>query len=468
MGEAISVLKQTLKLNPKSDVSWNNLGYAYLHEHRYIDAIKCLQEALKIDPKYAAAYNNLSHTYFGLGKFAEAIYYADIAIKLDPEKKLYADNREAILQNLKDGKKVLEKVKKLMQLMQHYSISFEQASAVLEMSHLHEVSKNPITAEFSKILSQGVVMQEFSLALFPMLTLKETKRVWDVIELERQKILFETHATVGFNFNKEGKVDEAIPQFKEALKLNPASDVVWNNLGFAHMAKHEFQTAIDCLQKALQYDPKYAVAYNNLAIAYNGLNKVVEAVYYMDHAIRFTDSKKETYKKYRDHFLKQSGNKAEILKTVEKLKHLTNKYAISLDQACLVLNELDAIKKDPSLTEIKDANGDALIFQPRTRAGVEIDSHLMAIIENEYNEFLKVTAFKKDYFQNYNSTFFKNPLSKMKRKLEKDEIFDMEQIEQHAAQYTDSRTAQVLKMFSPKPKEKIQIETPKSGSGLVF
>jgi protein O-mannosyl-transferase len=78
--------------------------------------------------------------------------------------------------------------------------------------------------------------------------------------------------------SSEKRFDEAIPYFRESIRLSPTSVSAYNNLGFALAAKGQTSTAIAAYQSALQLDPQQASAHNNLGNALSDLGKIDEAV----------------------------------------------------------------------------------------------------------------------------------------------------------------------------------------------
>ena len=65
-----------------------------------------------------------------------------------------------------------------------------------------------------------------------------------------------------------GDSREAITGFSELLRLDPNDAEAYNNLGFARIELGEFQDAIESLQRALELKPDYADARYNLARAF--------------------------------------------------------------------------------------------------------------------------------------------------------------------------------------------------------
>jgi tetratricopeptide (TPR) repeat protein len=72
------------------------------------------------------------------------------------------------------------------------------------------------------------------------------------------------HNNLGVAFSEEGRFDEAIPYYLQAIKLDRVYSDPWSNLAVAYSVKSEDDKAIAALQEALRIFPNYPEAYNNL------------------------------------------------------------------------------------------------------------------------------------------------------------------------------------------------------------
>jgi len=85
---------------------------------------------------------------------------------------------------------------------------------------------------------------------------------------------------------KEGKPEQAIAEFQQALEIAPSSVVAQANLAYAYERHGQTQAAIDAYRKVLTLDPDHALARNNLAtlLSRNGLYD--EAIAELEEAVR--------------------------------------------------------------------------------------------------------------------------------------------------------------------------------------
>jgi tetratricopeptide (TPR) repeat protein len=82
--EAITELKDAVRLDPQSALPHNGLGIAYDRLERYSEAIAEYQAAIRLDPRFATPHSNLGDTYSSLERYDEAILEFKAAIRLDP------------------------------------------------------------------------------------------------------------------------------------------------------------------------------------------------------------------------------------------------------------------------------------------------------------------------------------------------------------------------------------------------
>jgi Flp pilus assembly protein TadD/4-amino-4-deoxy-L-arabinose transferase-like glycosyltransferase len=91
---------------------------------------------------------------------------------------------------------------------------------------------------------------------------------------------------LGANLLDQGKLDEAIHQFQEAVRVNADSAEAHYCLGFALGKKGQTDEAIRQFQEALRLKPNYPEAHNNLGIALGRIGQTDEAIRQFQEATR--------------------------------------------------------------------------------------------------------------------------------------------------------------------------------------
>ena len=78
-------------------------------------------------------------------------------------------------------------------------------------------------------------------------------------------------------YHLEGDLDDAVREFKEAVKLEPREPVFWNNLGTAYRSKRDYRAALDALATATSLAPSMVDPYYNRGEIYSALGRNEEA-----------------------------------------------------------------------------------------------------------------------------------------------------------------------------------------------
>lgn len=71
--EAIGFFEKSLRMNPKDDQAWNDMGLAFTQGDEYEKAIDCFEEALKINPQRDDTWSNKGYAFELLSNFGGSI-----------------------------------------------------------------------------------------------------------------------------------------------------------------------------------------------------------------------------------------------------------------------------------------------------------------------------------------------------------------------------------------------------------
>lgn len=92
----------------------------------------------------------------------------------------------------------------------------------------------------------------------------------------------------------QGKPDEALPNYQQALRLFTPQDrnldklLAYNNLGLLYMQKKNFDSALHYYKKILTIDPKFNFAFYNIGITYLHIKKdTATFLQYLDKALGY-------------------------------------------------------------------------------------------------------------------------------------------------------------------------------------
>ena len=88
----------------------------------------------------------------------------------------------------------------------------------------------------------------------------------------------EAHYNLGVALKAQGKLEEAIAEFRAAIRLKPDYAEAHSNLGIALRAQGKLEEAIAEYRAAIRLKPDNAEAHDNLGIALEDQGKLEEAV----------------------------------------------------------------------------------------------------------------------------------------------------------------------------------------------
>jgi superkiller protein 3 len=89
--------------------------------------------------------------------------------------------------------------------------------------------------------------------------------------------------------SEQGKLEEAIAAYQQAIQLDPKDATPYNGLGNALSEQGKLEEAIAAFQQAIQLDPKDALPYNGLGIALYKQGKLEEAIAAYQQALNLPD-----------------------------------------------------------------------------------------------------------------------------------------------------------------------------------
>lgn len=120
--------------------------------------------------------------------------------------------------------------------------------------------------------------------------IKPKNKMISVAELQEVPKAAKKHYEKGLKLAKEGKSQEAIALFQEAVKLFPDYLLALNKLGEQYMALNQLAEAEAALGRAIAVDSKFSVARINLGILLVNLKRFDEAIEHLEAANRLDET----------------------------------------------------------------------------------------------------------------------------------------------------------------------------------
>ena len=103
------------------------------------------------------------------------------------------------------------------------------------------------------------------------------------------------HSAFGLALFDEGKTQEAMDHYNQALSINSEYAGVYSNRGNAYAKLGQYQRAIEDYNEAIRLMPKYAPAYVNRGLSYARLSRLDQAIDDYNEAIRLKPTYIEAY-----------------------------------------------------------------------------------------------------------------------------------------------------------------------------
>ncbi len=141
--KAIEYLNESIRLDSKNPVSFNNRGVAYHNLGNRQLAIEEFNQALKLDADYADAYNNRGVVLFELRQYQKAIQDFNRVISLKPQRVDSFLNRAAAYKNIWQYQDCLDDLKQALLLDPNYARkNFGQGSANIDLNEIDRLCEN--------------------------------------------------------------------------------------------------------------------------------------------------------------------------------------------------------------------------------------------------------------------------------------------------------------------------------------
>jgi Flp pilus assembly protein TadD len=237
---------QALQLRPQLAEAYADLGIAQAQQGKLGEAAANIQQALQLRPNYPEAYSNLAILLNQLGRPADAVACLEEALRQRPDYPEAYNNLGLVY--LSRGRPA--EAATYFRRAVAFRPEFEQARRNLEAA-LQSAGGGP-----------G--------APAPPPPPQEAARVYNVR---------------GIGLAKEGRWDEAVASFREAVRRRPDYTDAFNNLGNVLYFQKKLDEAIAAYEEAVRLSPDHAGACSNLGEVLRHRGRLDESLKYCRQAI---------------------------------------------------------------------------------------------------------------------------------------------------------------------------------------
>jgi tetratricopeptide (TPR) repeat protein len=191
----------------------------------------------------------------------------------------------------------------------------------------------------------------------------------------------ELHCVLGIIFGGQGRLQEAIGQYEQALRIRPDYAEAHNNLGVILERAGRMREAIEHYEEAVRVQPDYAEAHYNLGIDLMGQGRLPEAIGHYERALQIRPNYAEAYNNLGFALMKQ-GKVPEAIAHYEQAVRLKpddaemhNNLAFALAQTGQVQDAIghyeQALQLNPNYAEAHNNLGVALVKQGRLQEAID-------------------------------------------------------------------------------------------------
>ena len=160
---------------------------------------------------------------------------------------------------------------------------------------------------------------------------------------------------LGMSLVKAGRLDEAIPAFKNGLVTDPQSAVLLNVIGATYSLKGDFAQAESYLLKCLQTDPGFVPARKNLAISYFNSGKYNLAITEFERLVNTPGDSRSVAFLFLGIIAEEQGNFSKSASLLGDSGDIVYQYPLALLSFAHSLLELDQAQKADAVLKSLDA-----------------------------------------------------------------------------------------------------------------
>jgi len=241
----------------------NRLGLSYHMLERFREAESAYRRAIRADESLAAPYNNLGALYYAQRRFGDADGQFRRAAERDPSSPVVRRNLHASRYARENGRAAGESA---------IARSKEKPMLIEELlaDYLRVLPLMP-----SNVLEESRKLQTRGDSFL-------ARKYYDdaIIEYRKAIKLDRYDASVfnrlGIAHHQNLQLKEAEQQYREALRLNPAYVEALNNLGTIQYMKRNYEGALDQYYRALRIQPRSATVLGNIGACLFSMERYLE------------------------------------------------------------------------------------------------------------------------------------------------------------------------------------------------
>lgn len=85
------------------------------------------------------------------------------------------------------------------------------------------------------------------------------------------------HYRAGFQHFAQGRLEEAVACYRQAIEADPDLAIAWNGLSMALQRSGDLEAAIEAARRLVELEPDDPLSHTNLSILYQAAGRIPEA-----------------------------------------------------------------------------------------------------------------------------------------------------------------------------------------------
>jgi tetratricopeptide (TPR) repeat protein len=426
LDEAAARYQQAILARSNYAEAHNNLGLVFWEQGKREEALAQFEQAVRLRPEFADAHANGGLVLCDLGRRDEAVARLREALRLQPGEASHAVNLAAALQEQGSIEAAVAHLREALRLRPDLAEAHQSLGiALLRENHLEEAGAcfaqalrlRPDWLEVHVCLGRLCLRQgqldkaiaHFRLAprLQPRTLeassppLPRGQDLWQqeeaVSDTHPPTDSAEAHRQLALVLKRQRKLDEAILQCHEALRLDPEFAAAHETLGTCLAEQGRLEEAVTAFQQALRIKPDLVRTYVHLGTALREQGRLEKAVAYLRHALTLRPELAEAHRQL-GLALTEQGRPDDAMNAYREAWRLEPDSAQALGCLGILLEEEGRAEEGHVLVE------QALSFDPNNvQARVQYGTSLVnqGRFEEAKGQFLKALALQPDFAPAY-------------------------------------------------------------------
>ncbi len=262
--EAVAHFRRALELRPNFAQAHRDLAMALRELCQHDEALEHLRCAVELAPRYPAARSGLTLVLLDRGQAEEALIHSQEAVRLQPDLAIHHHNSGNVLQRLNRWDEARGAYLEALRLDPDLAHSHLQIGMTLKVDGQ--------LAEAEPWFKQAVDLEPENAWFWEQLADLQMERqehgaaisCWErAIELSTKERAG-PYISLGWSLQEEGRLAEAVEQYRTAVRLQPEAVMAHINLGGIHEELGEMAAAEAAFRTAACIQPKFGLAYARL------------------------------------------------------------------------------------------------------------------------------------------------------------------------------------------------------------